>query len=136
VRAHADALKYLRAGGGSATFIAAMARFSPSQVIETVKRVSGADFKVRARRAGGPGDPARRSWRRPTAFARRSNGSRISNDLDTIVTHALAWERKLAARQPVGGSSSYETQHLRAALYDCWVSQALAPTYEGPAISA
>src|SRR5499426_3954061 len=57
VRAHADALKYLRAGGASATFNCGYGRgFSVREVIETVKRVSGVDFEVAfaGRRAGDP----------------------------------------------------------------------------------
>ena len=58
VRAHSDALAYLRGGGASATFNCGYGRgFSVREVIDTVKRVSGVDFKVElaARR---PGDPA------------------------------------------------------------------------------
>jgi UDP-glucose 4-epimerase len=65
-------------------------------VIETVKRVSGVDFKVElaARR---PGDPAH------LVAACERIGSTLRwqprfNDLETIVTHAIAWERRLAQR--------------------------------------
>jgi UDP-glucose 4-epimerase len=97
VRAHADALAYLRGGGASATFNCGYGRgFSVREVIETVKRVSGVDFKVEfaARR---PGDPAQ--------IVAASDRARSTlkwqphfDDLDTIVTHALAWERKLSVR--------------------------------------
>ena len=97
VRAHADALAYLRGGGVSATFNCGYGRgFSVREVIETVKRVSGVDFKVEfaARR---PGDPAQ--------IVAASDRARSTlewqphfDDLDTIVTHALAWERKLSVR--------------------------------------
>src|SRR5206468_5423257 len=59
VRAHLDALNYLRAGGASLTLNCGYGRgFSVLEVIETVKRVAGVDFKVEVapRR---PGDPAR-----------------------------------------------------------------------------
>src|SRR5262245_52050364 len=59
VRAHSDALTYLRHGGESVTLNCGYGRgFSVLEVIETVKRVSGIDFKVEltGRRAG---DPAR-----------------------------------------------------------------------------
>src|SRR5207302_2527065 len=59
VRAHSDALAYLRAGGDSATLNCGYGRgFSVLEVIEAVKRVSGVDLKVEfaGRRAG---DPAR-----------------------------------------------------------------------------
>ena len=76
VAAHADALLYLRRGGASTTLNCGYGRgFSVLDVIETVKRVSGVDFKVEfaARRAG---DPRTSS---PPAIVpiRRSNGSRV-----------------------------------------------------------
>jgi UDP-glucose 4-epimerase len=55
VRAHSAALAYLRGGGASATLNCGYGRgFSVLNVIETVKRVSGVDFKVElaGRRAG------------------------------------------------------------------------------------
>jgi len=63
-------------------------------VLGAVKRASGRDFAVRlsARR---PGDPAS-----IVADARRIraqlNWTPQFDNLDTIVAHALAWERKLA----------------------------------------
>jgi UDP-glucose 4-epimerase len=99
VRAHLAALDYLRGGGASATLNCGYGRgFSVLEVIETVKRVSGVDFKVEvaARRAGDPAqivaaaDRARATLKWQPKF----------DDLETIVTHALAWERKLAARRP------------------------------------
>jgi UDP-glucose 4-epimerase len=97
VQAHADALGYLRGGGAPVTLNCGYGRgFSVLEVIDTVKRVSGVDFKVEhaARR---PGDPARivaASDRAREVLRWRPR----FDDLDTIVTHALAWERKLAAR--------------------------------------
>jgi UDP-glucose 4-epimerase len=98
VRAHADALSYLRDGGDSATFNCGYGRgFSVRDVIESVKRVSGVEFKVEfaGRR---PGDPAQ--------IVAASDRARAVlhwephfDDLNTIVTHALAWERKLSARR-------------------------------------
>src|SRR5690606_27003974 len=94
-RAHVLALDYLAAGGESAVFNCGYGRgYSVLQVIEAVKRVSGVDFPVNhaPRRAG---DPA----------ALVADASRIRevlgwrpelDDLDTIVAHALAWERSLA----------------------------------------
>jgi len=97
VRAHSDALAHLRSGGGQATFNCGYGRgFSVLDVIDTVKRVSGVDFKVdfAGRR---PGDPAR--------IVAASDRIRAAlkwqpqfDDLPTIVTHALAWERKLATQ--------------------------------------
>jgi UDP-glucose 4-epimerase len=61
-----------------------------------VKRVSGVDFKVE--RAGRrPGDPAQivADCARVRALL---NWHPEFNDLETIVAHALAWERTLARR--------------------------------------
>jgi UDP-glucose 4-epimerase len=102
-RAHWDALRYLRGGGAPVTLNCGYGRgFSVLDVIESVKRVSGVDFQVAlsGRRAGDP--PA------IVADARRI-GSLLGfeprlDDLDTIVTHALAWERRragLAAAAPL-----------------------------------
>ncbi len=97
VRAHADALTYLRGGGASVTLNCGYGRgFSVLDVIKTVKRVSGVDFKVELADPR-PGDPAR--------IVAASDRIRLLlrwqphfDDLDTIVAHALAWERKLSAR--------------------------------------
>ena len=97
VRAHSDALRYLRAGGESATFNCGYGRgFSVLEVIDTVKRVSGIDFQVElsGRR---PGDPAQ-------IVAASDRARQILkwmpryDDLPTIVRNALDWEQKLRAR--------------------------------------
>jgi UDP-glucose 4-epimerase len=97
-RAHSAALGHLRRGGASATFNCGYGRGnSVFEVIDAVRRVSGRDFTVdiEGRR---PGDP-------PALVA---NVDRIRatlpwqprfQDLDTIVAHAFAWERKLAGKQ-------------------------------------
>ncbi len=57
VRAHRAALRHLRDGGGSEIFNCGYSKgFSVLQVIDAIKRVSGADFEVRnaPRRAGDP----------------------------------------------------------------------------------
>ena len=98
VRAHADALAYLRGGGRSATLNCGYGHgFSVLEVIDTVKRVSGVDFRVdRAGRR--PGDPA--SIVAQSDRARKLLGWQPQfDDLATIVTHALAWERKLRTLQ-------------------------------------
>jgi UDP-glucose 4-epimerase len=97
VRAHLDALDYLRRGGASVTLNCGYGRgFSVLEVIETVKRVSGVDFKVEIaeRRPGDPAQIVAASDRARAALEWRPQ----FDDLDTIVTHALAWERKLATR--------------------------------------
>jgi UDP-glucose 4-epimerase len=95
VLAHRDALHYLREGGTSVTLNCGYGRgFSVLEVIESVKRVSGVDFKVvlGGRRAGDPAaivaDASR--IRSVLGFAPQLD------DLDTIVKHALAWERRRA----------------------------------------
>jgi UDP-glucose 4-epimerase len=96
-RAHIAALAHLRAGGESLTLNCGSGRgFSVLDVIEAVKRVSGADFKVTRspRRAG---DPA----------ALIANTDRIRaklgwlpryDDLDTMVMQALTWETRSAKK--------------------------------------
>jgi UDP-glucose 4-epimerase len=93
-RAHRAALDYLRKGGDNVTLNCGYGRgYSVLQVIEAVRRAAGRDFPVRmaARR---PGDPA-------VLVAEASRIRRLLDwtpeldDLDTIVRHALAWERRL-----------------------------------------
>ena len=97
VRAHSDALRYLRAGGESATFNCGYGHgYSVLDVIDTVKRVSGVDFRVELadRR---PGDPAQ-------IVAASDRAREVLNwvprydDLPMIVSNALEWEQKLRAR--------------------------------------
>jgi UDP-glucose 4-epimerase len=97
-RAHSDALEHLRSGGANETFNCGYGHgYSVLDVINAVKRVSGRDFAVRlvARR---PGDPA--SIVADAARIRATLGwTPQLDDLDTIVAHALAWERRLAERR-------------------------------------
>jgi UDP-glucose 4-epimerase len=93
VRAHSDALRHLRGGGASVTLNCGYGRgFSVLEVLDTVKRAAGVDFKVvtSGRR---PGDPA--------AIVADSGRIRALlgwtpqfDDLATIVEHALKWERR------------------------------------------
>jgi UDP-glucose 4-epimerase len=94
VRAHLDALRYLRAGGESIVLNCGYGRgFSVLDVVEAVKRAAGHDFTVRTtgRRAGDP----------PALVAGADRIHEVLgweprlNDLDTIVEHALAWEKHL-----------------------------------------
>jgi len=103
VRAHSAALGHLRRGGASATFNCGYGRGSSViEVIDAVRRASGRDFPVEiaGRR---PGDPA----------ALVANVERIGKalpwqpqfqDIDTIVAHAFAWERKLPGKKAPGAS--------------------------------
>ncbi|MEO8419785.1 MAG: UDP-glucose 4-epimerase GalE [Hyphomicrobium sp.] len=94
VRAHMAALRYLRDGGDSEVFNCGYSKgFSVLQVIDAVKRTSGADFEVRMspRR---PGDPA--AIVAASDKIRMRLGWRPENDsLDTITVQALAWEAHL-----------------------------------------
>jgi UDP-glucose 4-epimerase len=98
VRAHSDALAYLRQGGASTTLNCGYGRgFSVREVIDTVKRASGVDFRVEtaARRAGDPAQIVAQSDRIRALIGWRPQ----FDDLATIARHALAWEGTLAARR-------------------------------------
>ena len=98
VRAHSAALAHLRGGGTSATFNCGYGRgASVLEVIDSVKRVSGVDFPItiRGRRAG---DPAALIANVDRIHATLDWQPRFQ-DLDTIVAHALAWERNLAGKR-------------------------------------
>jgi len=98
VQAHSAALAYLRSGGTSLTLNCGYGRgVSVLEVIDSVQRTVGREFLVdiAGRR---PGDP-------PSLVA---NVDRIREflpwrprfqNLDTIVAHALAWEKQLASRR-------------------------------------
>lgn len=97
-KAHSAALGYLRRGGTSATFNCGYGRGSSVlEVIDAVRRACGHDFPVEI---GGrrPGDPA----------SLVANVDRIRKtldwhpqfqDLNTIVSHALAWEKRLPGKR-------------------------------------
>lgn len=97
IEAHKLLLDHLRAGGDSTTLNCAYGQgYSVRQVVDTVKEVSGVDFRVDEgpRR---PGDPA----------AITATGEKVRqllgwqpqhDDLREIVTHALNWERYLMTR--------------------------------------
>ncbi len=97
VRAHSDSLRHLRSGGPSLTLNCGYGHgFSVLEVIETVKRVSGIDFKVEQapRRAGDPAQIVAASERVRATLGWQPR----FDDLPTIVAHALAWERQLMTR--------------------------------------
>jgi UDP-glucose 4-epimerase len=98
VRAHFDALRHLRNGGSSLTLNCGYGHgFSVLEVIDMVKRVSGADFKVEMapRREGDPAQIVAASARARAALGWQPR----FDDLSTIVAHALAWERELMTRR-------------------------------------
>jgi len=98
VRAHADALRYLRSGAPPLTLNCGYGHgFSVLDVIDAVKRVSGVEFKVdmAPRR---PGDPAQIVAHSERARSKLGWRPRY-DDLSTIVGDALNWERELIKRQ-------------------------------------
>ena len=95
--AHSAALAHLRHGGANLIANAGYGRgYSVLQVIDTVKRVSGRDFKVVI---GGrrPGDPAA-IVADPSRIRAEFGWKPEHDDLDEIVKSALAWEAALARR--------------------------------------
>jgi UDP-glucose 4-epimerase len=97
-RAHSDALRHLRSGGASLTLNCGYGHgFSVLEVVETVKRVAGVDFKVEIapRREGDPAQIVADSRRARTAL----NWQPRFDDLATIVAHAIAWEQALIERR-------------------------------------
>ena len=98
VTAHIEALEYLRSGGNSATLNCGYGHgYSVREVIDTVKRVSGSNFAVtvRPRRVGDPVSIVAdiRAIRRVLSW------TPVYDNLEAIVQHALAWERKLVAQK-------------------------------------
>jgi UDP-glucose 4-epimerase len=97
-QAHSAAFAYLRSGGASATFNCGYGRgASVLEVIAAVRRASGYDFPVEVspRR---PGDPPALVANVERIHAALPWRPRFQN-LDTIVSHALAWEKQLANRR-------------------------------------
>jgi UDP-glucose 4-epimerase len=94
VRAHLDALSYLRQGGKSEVLNCGYgAGFSVLEVIAAVKRAAKADFPVRIGERR-PGDPA--SLVADAGRIHKLLGWEPKlNDLDTIVGHSLGWEKRL-----------------------------------------
>ena len=94
VRAHTAALDYLNAGGKPDVFNCGYSKgYSVAEVVDAVKRVSGVNFEVRQakRRAGDPAAIVAGSDK-----IRETLGWQPKHDnLDEIVSHALAWEQRL-----------------------------------------
>jgi UDP-glucose 4-epimerase len=92
--AHLLALDYLRAGGENATLNCGYGHgYSVLEVVDAVKRVSGVAFDVRlgSRR---PGDPAT-LVADPNRIRDLLRWEARFDQLDTIIAHALAWEKRL-----------------------------------------
>ncbi len=97
VEAHALLLEYLRGGGTSVTMNCGYGRgFSVREVIQTVKTVSGVDFKVveGPRRAGDPASIVARAEKIRDVLGWTPQ----HDDLNEIVDAAMKWERYLATR--------------------------------------
>ena len=97
-RAHSAALAYLRRSGASATFNCGYGRgASVFEVIDAVRRASRRDFPVEisGRRAGDPAALVADVERIRSTLDWRPQ----FDDLDTIVAHALAWERRLPGKR-------------------------------------
>jgi UDP-glucose 4-epimerase len=103
VHAHLDALRHLRAAGESIVLNCGYGKgFSVLDVIEAVKRVSGADFPVltAARRPGDPANLVASAGRIHEVLGWKPR----LNNLDTIVMDALFWEKRLCEHRTRHGA--------------------------------
>jgi UDP-glucose 4-epimerase len=94
VDAHRSALSYLRSGGTSVTLNCGYGRgYSVLETIEAVRRVSGCQFAVQyaPRRSG----DIMKMVADTTRIRSLLDWTPRYDDLDTIATHALAWEERL-----------------------------------------
>ncbi len=97
--AHLDALAYLRNGGESTTLNCGYGHgYSVREVLETVEKVNGAALNITevARRAGDPPELVAVAEKVRTVLGWTPR----FDDLETIVRTSLAWEKKIAARDP------------------------------------
>ena len=96
--AHVVALRYLRGGGAPVTLNCGYGRgASVREVIAAVKKISGVDFRVEEapRRSGDPAMLVSSSEKIRALLGWRPR----YDDLDTMISHALAWEQRLAAKR-------------------------------------
>jgi UDP-glucose 4-epimerase len=95
-RAHIAALAYLRRGGASTTFNCGYGHgYSVLEVLAAARRISGNEFPVdfADRRAGDPASLVADVSRIQAELDWRP----MFDDLEIIISHALAWERRLMA---------------------------------------
>jgi len=97
VRAHLDALRYLRSGGDSIVCNCGyQTGYSVLEVIEVVKSVAGVDFPVRlsSRRAGDSASVIADNTRIKSLLGWKP----VHADLRAMIAQSLAWERRLHNR--------------------------------------
>jgi UDP-glucose 4-epimerase len=97
--AHLDALTYLRSGGEPTTLNCGYGHgYSVRDVLRAVENANGAKLNIKeeARRAGDPPELVAVADKVRTVLGWTPR----YDDLDTIVTTSLEWERKIAARDP------------------------------------
>ena len=100
-RAHRAALTYLRSGGASVTLNCGYGQgYSVLQVVEAVRRAVGREFPVQMapRRPGDPMSIVAAAGR----IRELLRWTPELDDIDTIVGHAVAWERRLLAQNNQG----------------------------------
>ena len=97
VRAHVDALSYLRQGGESQVFNCGYGKgYSVLDVVGAVERAAGHEFDVRdaPRRAGDPAEIVANADKARSVLGWKPQHA----DLDFIVATAFAWEKDLQQR--------------------------------------
>jgi UDP-glucose 4-epimerase len=104
---HLLALAYLESGGASVVLNCGYGHgYSVREVIAAAKKVAGVDFQVKVapRRLGDPAELVARADRIKATLGWKPG----LDDLETIVAHALAWERKTGdrGRTADGGSGA------------------------------
>ncbi|AKI02293.1 UDP-glucose-4-epimerase GalE [Hoeflea sp. IMCC20628] len=107
VAAHLDALSYLRAGGDSLIANCGYGRgYTVREVLDSVRRISGRDFDIRLgpRRDGDIVTSVADSTRARTVLGWRPQ----HDDIDKIVSSALAWEAALLRSNHAGLQSEGE----------------------------
>jgi UDP-glucose 4-epimerase len=121
VRAHLDAIEYLRAGGESEIFNCGYGRgFSVLDVLRTIQHVTRVEFPVvfTGPRAGDLAEVVAQSDKIRKILSWKPR----YDNLETIITHALAWEKKLSEQEAsVNGSKS--TGPLRSRNERCFADQ-------------
>lgn len=96
--AHVQAIRYLQAGGASATFNCGYGTgISVAQIIEAAKRISGVDFTVEygPRRAGDIAAIAANT----SAIRNIMGWTPRHDDLDTLITSAINWYKAQTGRR-------------------------------------